>query len=114
MEGFCLTLILLEISQAQEGKNKVPADAAAGVGPAHGVVDGEVSAGPVSSWSEPTRRRPPLFSSLTLLEALKLGTTALQSSAKSVQFIHRFIGGDIDRDLYSQLILDLYYVYATL
>jgi len=61
----------------------------------------------------PQSQTPPP-SNPSLSEALKSGTTVSHASAESVHFVKRFIAGDINRDLYAQLILDLYHVYATL
>merc|ERR1740136_297942 len=50
----------------------------------------------------------------SLSNALKTGTSVSHASAESVHFVKEFIKGNIDRDLYSQLILNLYFVYDVL
>jgi len=50
----------------------------------------------------------------SLSNALKEGTAQSHSAAESVHFVKEFIKGNIDRDLYSRLMLNLYYVYQTL
>lgn len=51
---------------------------------------------------------------MSLSEQLKTGTSHSHASAKSVHFVKEFIKGNIDRTLYSKLILNLYHVYTTL
>lgn len=50
----------------------------------------------------------------SLSEALKSGTAISHQRAEDVHFVKNFIRGKIDRDLYSQLIVNLYHVYREL
>jgi len=52
--------------------------------------------------------------SMSLSESLKTGTSVSHASAESVHFVKEFIKGNIDRTLYSKLILNLYFVYTVL
>lgn len=49
-----------------------------------------------------------------LAKRLKEGTKEAHSAAESVHFIREFIRGRVSRDLYAQLIVNLYHVYAAL
>lgn len=51
-------------------------------------------------------------SSLSFSEAIKEGTKASHKAAENVHFVRNFIRGRIDRDLYKQLIADLWHVYV--
>uniref|UniRef100_A0A7S3VB53 Uncharacterized protein n=1 Tax=Chaetoceros debilis TaxID=122233 RepID=A0A7S3VB53_9STRA len=53
-------------------------------------------------------------STTSLSNALKTGTQESHSAAESVHFVKEFIKGNIDRDLYSILILNLFYLYERL
>eukprot|EP00548_Thalassiothrix_antarctica_P008337 CAMPEP_0194132186 /NCGR_PEP_ID=MMETSP0152-20130528/2720_1 /TAXON_ID=1049557 /ORGANISM="Thalassiothrix antarctica, Strain L6-D1" /LENGTH=480 /DNA_ID=CAMNT_0038827151 /DNA_START=14 /DNA_END=1456 /DNA_ORIENTATION=+ len=55
-----------------------------------------------------------LLSTIRLSDALKKGTSEAHEAAENVHFVKNFIKGDIDRDMYADLILSLYYVYETL
>jgi heme oxygenase len=50
----------------------------------------------------------------SLSMALKSGTAVSHLAAESVHFVSEFIRGNIDRNLYSHLVLDLYHIYSTL
>jgi heme oxygenase len=50
----------------------------------------------------------------SLSDALKSGTAISHEQAEDVHFVKNFIRGKIDRDLYSQLVVNLYHVYETL
>lgn len=49
-----------------------------------------------------------------LSEALKTGTAASHQAAEGVHFVHQFIKGNIDRQLFAELTLSLYHVYTQL
>lgn len=85
-------------------------------------VRGLYTGGDVGDWSVIYNRmeteskpkpRPVFAQKASLSELLKIGTVS-HSSAESVHFVKEFIWGNIDHDLYSQLILNLYFVYETI
>ncbi len=49
-----------------------------------------------------------------LSQALKTGTAKSHAAAENVRFVHNFINGIIDRELYKDMIAGLYHIYATL
>jgi heme oxygenase len=49
-----------------------------------------------------------------LSQALKTGTAKSHSAAENVHFVHNFINGIIDRELYKDMITGLYHIYVTL
>ena len=49
-----------------------------------------------------------------LSQSLKIGTAAAHEAAENVHFVKNFIRGQIDRRLYGQMILSLYFVYKSL
>jgi len=51
---------------------------------------------------------------IILSDALKKGTAEAHAAAENVHFVKNFIKGEINRDLYADLVLSLYYVYETL
>jgi heme oxygenase len=53
-------------------------------------------------------------SNASLAQALKTGTTVAHQAAEDVHFVRNFIRGEIDRSLYQELILSLYFVYDAL
>eukprot|EP00549_Striatella_unipunctata_P008299 CAMPEP_0118714024 /NCGR_PEP_ID=MMETSP0800-20121206/25907_1 /TAXON_ID=210618 ORGANISM="Striatella unipunctata, Strain CCMP2910" /NCGR_SAMPLE_ID=MMETSP0800 /ASSEMBLY_ACC=CAM_ASM_000638 /LENGTH=443 /DNA_ID=CAMNT_0006619671 /DNA_START=54 /DNA_END=1386 /DNA_ORIENTATION=- len=52
--------------------------------------------------------------SLGLARALQVGTAVSHEAAENVHFVKNFIRGQIDRDLYGDMVLALYYVYDVL
>lgn len=50
----------------------------------------------------------------SLADALKAGTAVSHQAAEDVHFVRNFIRGQIDRNLYQEMILDLYHVYVAL
>mmetsp|Transcript_15763 Transcript_15763/g.23201 ORF Transcript_15763/g.23201 Transcript_15763/m.23201 type:complete len:465 (+) Transcript_15763:90-1484(+) len=78
----------------------------------------EVDGGMVGSdgTSKPTSpsNRDDLISHALLSEAFKQGTAEAHEAAENVHFVKNFIAGDIDRDLYADLVLSLYHVYRTM
>lgn len=53
-------------------------------------------------------------SSASLAEALKTGTAVSHQAAEDVHFVRNFIKGQIDRQLYQEMVLGLYHVYVAL
>jgi len=49
-----------------------------------------------------------------LSQALKTGTAKSHSAAENVHFVHNFINGIIDRELYKDMITGLFHIYITL
>mmetsp|Transcript_5355 Transcript_5355/g.15825 ORF Transcript_5355/g.15825 Transcript_5355/m.15825 type:complete len:499 (-) Transcript_5355:179-1675(-) len=49
-----------------------------------------------------------------LAEKLKTGTQAAHKAAETVHFVHEFIKGKVPRELYAQLIINLFHVYQAL
>jgi len=60
----------------------------------------------------------PIYSSSShrksLSISLKTGTAASHVAAESVHFVKEFIHGNIDRNMYAFLVLDLFHIYSTL
>ena len=50
----------------------------------------------------------------SLSESLKTGTAVSHQAAEDVHFVRNFIRGEIDRELYSKLVVALYHVYVRL
>ncbi|KAL9189836.1 hypothetical protein ACHAXT_009511 [Thalassiosira profunda] len=49
-----------------------------------------------------------------LSQALKTGTAESHTAAENVHFVNNFIKGDIDRDLYAEMVSGLYHTYVAL
>ena len=65
-----------------------------------------------TSYEEQQQPPPPPRSLLS--QALKTGTAKSHTAAENVHFVHNFINGIIDRELYKDMITGLYHIYVTL
>lgn len=96
MEGFSLAAIMSRLAQDLEGEE----------------TDEELSE-ELKAPTVPSPTKPPV-ATVSLSQAFKSGTAVAHQAAEDVHFVKNFIRGKIDRDLYADMVLGLFYVYDTM
>lgn len=115
MESFSLAAIMGRLAEESLGEKRSEdgegtADAPS-LAPSLSDEEAEETAGatPNDDKSDATARPPPQLSA-----ALKTGTAESHEAAENVHFVRNFIRGEIDRELYKELVAGLYHTYAAL
>lgn len=106
MEDWSLAAIMANMAKEVEQRQEDNDDKAATTAATTGTIEIESKKSAISD--------NPSLETSSLAHALKQGTAQAHQAAEDVHFVHNFIQGKIDRDLYAKLILGLYFIYDKL